>query len=125
MSEEKLRIDKYLWAIRIFKTRSQAANAISQGKVSFNGANIKPSKMVAVGERYQINTPERKWTIEVSGLLNRRLAFQEAINYYIDHTPPQEQLQKQKSSFVEYTGKRISRQGRPTKRDRRNLDEFS
>src|SRR5579862_9879581 len=101
MSEDKLRIDKYLWAIRIFKTRSQAADAIHQNKVTSNGQDIKASKAVAIGDRYEIKTPERKWLIEVTGLLKRRVQYSEAIEYYIDRTPMEEPVQRQKSAFVE------------------------
>ncbi|MDB5282197.1 MAG: ribosome-associated heat shock protein implicated in the recycling of the subunit [Bacteroidota bacterium] len=120
---EKLRLDKYLWAIRIFKTRTQAANAITNGKVKLNGEDVKPSKHVGVGDRYDIKTEEKKWVIEVTGLLEKRVQYSEAINYYLDLTPVEE-INKQKSSFVEYTGKRQSKQGRPTKRNRRELDEL-
>ncbi len=123
MSSEKLRLDKYLWAIRLFKTRSQAQHAIDTGKVKSNGADVKPSKQVAIGDRYEVKTEARKWVVEVSGLLDHRVQFSEAVNYYIDHTPREETVKKQKSSFVEFTGKRQSKQGRPTKKNRREMGD--
>jgi ribosome-associated heat shock protein Hsp15 len=63
MSGEKIRLDKYLWAIRIFKTRTQATAAIEDGKVKWNGTNIKPSRPVSLADRYDIKTEARKWTI--------------------------------------------------------------
>jgi ribosome-associated heat shock protein Hsp15 len=117
----KLRLDKYLWAIRIYKTRSQASAAIDALKVKSNGAPVKAAKQVSIGDRYEIKTEARKWVVEVTGLLDKRVAYSEAINYYVDVTPAEELEHKQKSAFVEYTGKRQSKQGRPTKKNRRDM----
>jgi ribosome-associated heat shock protein Hsp15 len=123
MEKEKLRIDKYLWSIRIFKTRAQAADACDSGRVKWNDNAVKASKQVHIGEQYDIRTPDRKWKIEVKDLLHTRKAFAEAQQYYIDLTPPEDlQDKSQASSF--YTGKRLSKVGRPTKLQRRDLDEF-
>jgi ribosome-associated heat shock protein Hsp15 len=124
MEKEKLRIDKYLWSIRIFKTRALASDACDGGRVKWNGNTVKASKQVNVGEQYEIKTTERKWKIEVTGLLHTRKAHAEAINYYIDLTPEEDLIinKNQASSF--YTGKRLSKVGRPTKSDRRDLDDF-
>ena len=122
--KEKLRIDKYLWAIRIFKTRSLASDACNNGKVKWKGVNVKPAKTVAVGEQYEIKTEEKKWLVEVSGLLHTRVQFAEAIKFYIDLTPEEEREKIHNSSFVFNTGKRQSKQGRPTKKEKRNLDDF-
>ena len=121
---EKLRIDKYLWAIRLFKTRSLATAAIDSGKVKQNEANVKPAKAVAIGDEYEIKTEAKKWRIKVTGLLHNRVAYPEAIKHYIDLTPEEEvdKLQFQPSSF--HTGKRQSKIGRPTKKNRRELGEF-
>ncbi|HTN44902.1 MAG TPA: RNA-binding S4 domain-containing protein [Flavipsychrobacter sp.] len=124
MNGEKLRIDKYLWSIRIFKTRTQATEAIDEGKVKWNGNNVKPSKQVAVGERYDIRTPARKWTIEVTGLLHNRVGYEEAVKYYVDLTSEEDKAQDTRLSASFYTGKRLSKTGKPTKQDRRNRDEF-
>lgn len=124
MSSEGLRLDKYLWAIRVFKTRTQAATAISSGKVTLNGASVKASKNVAVGDLYTIKTEARKWIIEVTGLLDNRVQYSEAINFYIDRTPESDLVKKQKAAFVEFTGKRQSKQGRPTKKNRREMDRL-
>lgn len=124
MEKEKLRIDKYLWSIRIFKTRALASDACDGGRVKWNGNAVKASKQVNVGEQYDIKTSDRKWTIKVTGLLHTRKAHAEAINYYIDLTPEEDLIvnKNQASSF--YTGKRLSKVGRPTKSERRDLDEF-
>lgn len=122
--KEKLRIDKYLWSIRLFKTRSQAGDACSKGKVKYNGDAVKSSRIVAIGDEYEVKTEAKKWVIKVTGLLNTRQAYSEAIKYYIDITPAEEldRIKFVASSF--HTGKRLSKVGRPTKRDRRDLEEF-
>jgi ribosome-associated heat shock protein Hsp15 len=121
--KEKLRIDKYLWAIRLFKTRTLAAAACDTGKVKLAGNNVKAAKTVSIGDEYEVKTEEKKWVVKVTGLLHNRLAYSEAVNYYIDLTPAQEidQLQFQSASF--HTGKRPSKIGRPTKKQRRERDE--
>lgn len=123
MEKEKLRIDKYLWSIRIFKTRSQASEACQRGKVKFNGTPVKPSRQVAVGDLYEIKTEARKWFIRVTALADRRVDYQTSLNYYVDETPELPKEDKQAASFVFYTGKRKSKQGRPTKKDKRDLDD--
>lgn len=122
--KEKLRIDKYLWSIRLFKTRSQAGDACSKGKVKYNGDAVKSSRIVAIGDEYEVKTEAKKWVIKVTGLLHTRQAYTEAIKYYIDITPAEEldRIKFVASSF--HTGKRLSKVGRPTKRDRRDLEEF-
>jgi ribosome-associated heat shock protein Hsp15 len=121
---DKLRLDKYLWAIRIFKTRTQATSAIDEGKVKLNGANIKPARIVAIGDRYSIKTPARRWTIEVTGLIHNRAAYDEAIKNYIDITSEEDKQLNQYAGSSFYTGKRQSKTGHPTKKDRRDLEDF-
>lgn len=121
---EKLRIDKYLWAIRLFKTRTLAAVACDSGKVKWNGASVKASKTVSVGEEYEIKTEARRWRIRVSGLLCNRVQYSEAIKYYIDITPAEEIERLQFQAAVFQTGKRQTKIGRPTKKQRRDLDGF-
>lgn len=122
--KEKFRLDKYLWAIRLFKTRTLAAAACDTGKVKYNGAAAKASKNVQVGDEYEVKTEAKRWRIRVTGLLEKRVAYSEAIKYYVDITPAEEieRLQYQAASF--HTGKRPSKIGRPTKKERRDLDDF-
>lgn len=120
---EKLRIDKYLWSIRVFKTRALATDACHTGKVKLNGVNVKPSKPVSIGDEYHIKTPARKWIIRVTGLLSNRVKFADAINYYVDITP-EDTESVQPTAFVFQTGKRKSKIGRPTKKEKRRLDDF-
>jgi ribosome-associated heat shock protein Hsp15 len=122
--KEKLRLDKYLWSIRLFKTRTLAAAACDTGKVKQNGTSVKAAKSVSIGDEYEVKTEAKKWVIKVTDLLHNRVAYSEAINYYIDLTPAEEmdRLQFQAASF--HTGKRPSKIGRPTKKQRREMDEF-
>jgi ribosome-associated heat shock protein Hsp15 len=122
--KEKLRLDKYLWAIRLFKTRTLAAAACDTGKVKFNGLAAKAAKHVAIADEYEVKTEAKRWRIRVTGLLHTRQKHEEAIKYYIDITPAEEleRLQYQAASF--HTGKRPSKIGRPTKKERRDLDDF-
>lgn len=123
--KEKLRLDKYLWAIRLFKTRSQAADACDKGKVKYNGDPAKASKHVNINDEYEVKTEAKRWRIKVTGLLDHRVQYSEAINYYMDITPAEEieRLQFQAASF--HTGKRLSKVGRPTKKQRRDLEGFT
>jgi len=122
--KEKLRLDKYLWAIRLFKTRSMAATACDSGKVKFDGSQAKASRNVSIGDEYEVKTEAKRWRIKVTGLLEKRVAAAEAIKNYIDITPEEEieRIRSQAASF--HTGKRQSKIGRPTKKERRDLDEF-
>ena len=123
-SSEKLRLDKYLWAIRLFKTRTQAATACDSGKVKYNGAACKASRQVQIGDEYEVKTETKRWRIKVTGLLHNRLQYSEAIKYYVDLTP-EEELERVKHLAASFqTGKRLSKIGRPTKKERRDLDGF-
>ncbi|HUN04084.1 MAG TPA: RNA-binding S4 domain-containing protein, partial [Niabella sp.] len=101
MKTDKLRLDKYLWAIRLFKTRSLAAAACNSGKVKYQDEAAKPGKNVHLGDIYDVRTEGRRWKIKVTGLLQNRLKYSEAINYYADLTPPEEleRLEYQASVF--------------------------
>ncbi|MEO7308076.1 MAG: RNA-binding S4 domain-containing protein [Ferruginibacter sp.] len=124
MEKEKLRLDKYLWAIRLFKTRSQASDACDKGKVKHKGDNSKASRTVQVGDEYEVKTENKRWVIKVAELLFKRVQYSEAIKYYIDITPAEEldRIKFQAAAF--HTGKRMSKQGRPTKKDKRDLEGF-
>ena len=124
MEKEKLRIDKYLWSIRLFKTSSIAAEACEKGKGKYTGAAVKASKQVHVDEEYEVKTEAKKWLIKVTALLHNRVQYSEAINFYIDISPEEveDKLQYQGAAF--HTGKRLSKVGRPTKKEKRDLDGF-
>ena len=118
-------MDKWLWAIRIYKTRAEASEACEKGKVKMDGLSVKAARHIKLEDVYEIKTSSRKWVIKVKGLLPKRVQYQEAILHYEDLTPPEEKqrLDYQAASF--HTGKRQSKIGRPTKKERRDLDEFT
>lgn len=124
METEKLRVDKYLWAIRLFKTRSQAGDACAKSKVKLKGENIKASKTVSVGDEYEVKTEAKRWIIKVTALLDHRVQYSEAIKHYEDITPADELDRIKFQAAVFHTGKRLSKVGRPTKKDKRDLDGF-
>jgi ribosome-associated heat shock protein Hsp15 len=124
METEKLRVDKYLWAIRLFKTRSQAGDACAKSKVKLKGENIKASKTVSVGDEYEVKTEAKRWIIKVTALLDHRVQYSEAIKHYEDITPADELDRIKFQAAVFNTGKRLSKVGRPTKKDKRDLDGF-
>jgi ribosome-associated heat shock protein Hsp15 len=124
MEQIKVRIDKYLWAIRLFKSRALACDACESGKVKHEGQSVKPSRSVHIGDVYEIKTSEKKWLIQVKSLLLTRVAYPIAIQHYEDITPPEELDRIKFEAAVFHTGKRLSKQGRPTKKNKRDLDDF-
>ena len=74
LKKEKLRVDKYLWSIRVFKSRSMATEAIDKGRVKLNGENIKASRNVVIGDVYEARTEHKNWVLKVTQLLDGRLA---------------------------------------------------
>jgi len=124
MEKEKLRLDKYLWAIRLFKTRTLASTACEKGKVKINGESLKASRVVRIEDIYEVKTDDKRWIIKVTGLLTARVQYSEAVKHYEDLTPPEEKerVAYEASSF--HSGKRLSKIGRPTKKERRDLGDF-
>jgi ribosome-associated heat shock protein Hsp15 len=122
--QEKLRIDKYLWSIRLFKTRSLATDACRAGRVKQNGQNVKPSAIVKVGDVYQVSKGIEKKVIEVVDLLHTRSESKIAVTKYKDITPVEETVAF-KSMFHAPAMKRDRGTGRPTKRDRREIDDHT
>ena len=122
--KEKLRLDKYLWSIRVFKSRSLATEAIEKGRVKLKGENVKASRNVVVGDIYEARTEHKNWVVKVTQLLDGRVAYAEAIQYYEDLTPVEELERVRQVAATFQTGKRLSKIGRPTKKNRRDLGEF-
>lgn len=121
--EEKLRIDKYLWSIRIFKTRSLATEACKAGRVKLNGQNLKPSYVVKIGDVYHVQKGIERKVLKVLGLSERRTDAKTAVTFYEDLTPV-EDTHSFKSIFQAPILKRDRGTGRPTKRDRRDIDDL-
>ena len=124
VKKEKLRLDKYLWSIRVFKSRSLATEAIEKGRVKLKGENVKASRNVVVGDIYEARTEHKNWVVKVTQLLDGRAAYEEAIQYYEDLTPVEELERVRQIAATFQTGKRLSKIGRPTKKNRRDLGEF-
>jgi ribosome-associated heat shock protein Hsp15 len=123
--EEKCRIDKFLWCVRIFKTRSLAAKACNDGKVKMNDENVKASKILKVGEEFEVNAPNKLWKFEVKEILQNRVGAPLVENFIIDKSPEQEKKEKvEYQPFFFNTGKRRSKIGRPTKKSRRDISDF-
>jgi ribosome-associated heat shock protein Hsp15 len=121
--KEKLRVDKYLWSIRAFKTRTLASDACRAGRVKLDGNNVKPSHEVKIGEVYTVSKGPDKRVLKVTGLLESRTDAKTAVNFYEDITP-EEQTQAFKSVFHAPLLTRDRGTGRPTKRDRRDIDDL-
>ncbi len=124
LKKEKLRLDKYLWSIRVFKSRSMATEAIDKGRVKLNGESIKASRNVVIGDVYEARTEHKNWVLKVTQLLDGRVAYAEAIKYYEDLTPVEELERVRQVAATFQTGKRLSKIGRPTKKNRRDLGDF-
>ncbi len=120
---EKLRIDKYLWAIRVFKTRSLATEACKAGRVKLNGQSIKPSAIVKIGDTYHIQKGIEKKVVLVTGLLDKRVDAKTAVNFYEDRTPVEETYGYKVMNQAPIL-KRDRGTGRPTKKDRREIDDL-
>jgi ribosome-associated heat shock protein Hsp15 len=122
---DKTRIDKWLWAVRIFKSRSLAADACKNGRVKFNGTILKASANVQRGNTIQVRKDHFNFTFKVLDVIDKRVSAKLAEPCYENLTPPEE-LNKFKSWFVnsqtvEYREKGT---GRPTKKERRVIDDY-
>ena len=122
---EKVRVDKWLWAVRIFKSRTLAGNVVRQGKVRVNGEPVKPSTSVSHGDRVTVQKNGFNLEYEVVKLIGKRVGAPIAVTCYVDHTPPEE-LDKFKDWFVGKAGSEFREKGtgRPTKRNRRQINRF-
>ena len=120
---EEVRIDKYLWAIRVFKTRTDATDACKGGKVRVNGADTKPSKSVKVGDTIVARKGAVTYTYKVLQLIDKRQGAKLVPNYAENLTPPEE-LAKLRAPVETFFLKRDRGTGRPTKKDRRQMDSL-
>ena len=123
--DKSVRLDSYLWAIRMYKSRSLASDAIKGNKVKLNDELVKAAHIVKIGERYTISFPQGvKKIIEVTGIIDKRQSYDIAKENYIDHSPPLEKLERMHSVFFMPNMQREKGSGRPTKKDRRDMDNF-
>ena len=119
----KTRLDKWLYAVRIYKTRSVAAEACDKNRVQVSGVNAKPSRNIKTGDHIIIHMGPYKKHVKVLQLSEKRMGAPMVVNYYSDITPAdeQEKLKAYKAAMASYG---VRGAGRPTKKDRRDLDEF-
>lgn len=115
---ESVRVDIWLHAVRLFKTRSAANTAVKGGKIKVDGETTKPSYKLRVGQTITYRQPGRDRIIEVTGLLNKRVGHPIAIKHYVDHSP--EPVPRQLLAVP----RRERGAGRPTKKERRDLDKL-
>lgn len=121
---EEVRIDKWLWATRIFKTRTIAAEACKKGRIMINNVTVKPSRMIKVGEIIQVRKPPVTFSFKVLALTESRMGAKLVPNFLENVTTPDqyEILEMNKiSGFVN----RAKGLGRPTKKERRELEQFT
>ncbi|MBR1626349.1 MAG: RNA-binding S4 domain-containing protein [Bacteroidales bacterium] len=118
-----MRVDKWLWCVRIYKTRSIAAEACDLGKVTRDGMPLKPSKEVNIGDVLTVNLNPLKKTIKVRQILKNRVGAKDVSEYMEDMTP-QAEYDKVKMMHDMMFEKRDSHIGRPTKKDRRSIERF-
>lgn len=117
----EVRIDKYLWSIRVFKTRSEATDACKGGKVRVNGNDIKPSRDVKVGDVIVVRKGAVTYTYKVLALIDKRQGAALVPNY-AENLTPQEELDKLRAPVETFFLKRDRGAGRPTKKDRRQME---
>lgn len=120
---EGIRIDKWLWAVRIFKTRSQASEACKSGKVKIDDVGVKPSREIKLEDRVSIQIGPLVKTVKVVGLLKNRVGAKLVENYLNDLTPQDEydKIKLTKETNYEYRQRGV---GRPTKKERRIIEQL-
>lgn len=118
------RIDKWLWSARIFKTRSQAAEACKKGRVSMQGTLLKPSKMVKEGEVVSVRKPPITFSFKILKAIEKRVGAKLVPEVY-ENVTPKDQYELLEMSRISGFIDRAKGTGRPTKKDRRELDDFA
>jgi ribosome-associated heat shock protein Hsp15 len=121
----RLRIDKWLWAARFFKTRSLAADAVEKGRVRIGGALVKPAKDVRVGDLVEIDIERIVWQVQVLGICEVRGPASVAHTLYAETAESQKQRAAELERRKTFREPTAALQGRPTKRDRRVIDKLS
>lgn len=124
MDENKpVRIDKYLWAVRVFKTRSLATNACKMGRILINNSIVKPSRTVECNEIVTVRKPPVTYKYRIINLTGNRVSPKLVCNYLEDITPEEEKI-KLDISRSDRTGYRKKGTGRPTKKERRIINRW-
>lgn len=118
------RIDKWLWAVRIFKTRTLAADACKNSRISINGTTVKPSRMVKEGDKVSVRKPPVTYTFRVKQAIEKRVGAKMLPDIIENITPP-EQYELLEINRISGFVNRAKGMGRPTKKDRRAIDDFT
>ena len=121
--EESVRIDKWLWAVRLFKTRSLATEECKKGRITIDGVSVKPSRIPKPGDIIKVRKNPVTYSYKVISITGKRVGAKLVAEFALDITPPEElrilELRQQMSPFERDRGA-----GRPTKKDRRDLDRL-
>lgn len=117
------RIDKWLWAVRVFKTRTIAAEACKKGRVSINGSQVKPARMVKPGDVIQVKKSPITYSFKVLQAIEKRVGAKIVSEFMENVTTPDQYELLEMSKISGFVG-RAKGTGRPTKKDRRDLDDF-
>ena len=125
MSPDRVRIDKWLWAARFFKTRSLATQAVDGGKVRLNGERPKPSKEIKLGDRLIVHIGGYEWDITGGGLSDKRGPATGAKTLYVEDEASHARRQQQVAERKVQADPGLAIKGRPTKRDRRQIHRFT
>jgi ribosome-associated heat shock protein Hsp15 len=124
-NRQSVRVDKWLWAARFFKTRSLATEAVDGGKVKVNGQRAKPAKEVRIGDAVEVHVGECVWELSVKALADRRGSTEVARSLYEENEASQARRQAQIAARKVYVEPAAELQGRPTKKDRRAMRRFT
>tara|TARA_B100000508_G_scaffold136157_1_gene128814 strand:+ start:68926 stop:69324 length:399 start_codon:yes stop_codon:yes gene_type:complete len=117
------RLDKFVWCVRLSKTRSKATDRVKKGKIKLNGEQVKPSKDVQIGDTVQITRHNAVFSYKIKDLLNKRVGAKLVEDYIIDTTPEVE-IEKFKTYLAAQRSYRHHGTGKPTKKDRRAISSF-
>ena len=124
MANNEVRIDKWLWAVRIFKTRSIATDAIKMGRVTISGQKVKPSRNVKVGDVIDVKKPPITYSFKVLALAENRMGAK-LVPGFMENVTRKEQLDLLEMNRISGFRDRAKGLGRPTKKDRRDIDDFT
>ena len=120
---DSVRIDKFLWCVRIYKTRTIAKEECDKRRVKINSIEVKPARHVKLGDKISIRKPPRRYTYEIIQLIGKRQGAQLVKNYIIDVTTPEEREANKNSRLAAFAHRKKG-DGRPTKKDRRTIGKF-
>lgn len=123
--DESIRVDKWLWAARFFKTRPLAADAVAGGKIEINGERAKPSRLVRIGDRLNVSRGPYEWTIIVTGSSRLRGPATQAQTLYQETAESVSKREALAAQMKLFRPAEFNSSGRPSKKDRREIDKFT